>query len=96
MNWFIEVLQKEARGRRFSKDDFVRYFTHGRKGKGKGIVMTPYFSKGRVVDYDPLNKRYKVTNNDGDEVDVHPRNLMPETLSQPVSEPMPEPVVGDV
>lgn len=75
MNWLIINLIKEAKNRRFQPNDSVRYFTEPRKGKGKGIVLTPRFSKGVVVDYDQPSHRYKIrTNNDGI-VDVHPRNI---------------------
>ncbi len=80
MNWYISRLIKESRGRRFNVDDRIRYFTEGLKGKGKGIVVTPSFRRGKVVDYDPETKRYRVDNGE-DVIDIHPRNLVPESLS---------------
>ena len=81
MNWFIQILQKEARGRRFRANDRVRYFTEGRKGKGD-IVITPRFMKGTVTEYDSEGRRYKVRGSDGLDVDVHPRNMVPESISR--------------
>ncbi len=86
MNWLIDGLLKEARGRRFNADDRVRYFTENRKGKGHGIVLTPSFSKGTVVEYDTDNRRYKVRNNAEEIVDVHPRNIMTD-IGSPVQVP---------
>jgi len=92
MNWLITHLIKEAKGRRFRAEDRVRYFTDNRKGKGKGIVLTPSFNKGTVVDYDSDGRRYRVRNESGDIMDVHPRNLIPESLSRSPDVPkaMPE------
>ncbi len=91
-NWFIDHLYKDARGRRFSRDDRVRYFTEKRKGKGKNVVLTPAFSRGTVVDFDNNQRVYKVRNNDDEIVDIHPRNLIPEIVGQSpiISEPQPE------
>ncbi len=87
MNWFINILQKEARSRRFKDNDQVRYYTDSRKGKGQGIVLTPRFNSGTVVGYDVDNRRYKVRTNVGEEIDVHPRNLVPEsTVQKPLVE----------
>lgn len=80
MNWLITHLIKEARGRRFRSQDQIRYFTDSRKGKGKGIVLTPSFNKGTVVDFDNEQRRYKVRNESGEIIDVHPRNLIPDSL----------------
>lgn len=93
MNWFIHVLQKEARGRRYRPNDAVRYFSDSRKGKGKGIVLTPPMSYGRVKEWDQDTKRYKILHNDGTETDVHPRNIIPDPISksEPISEPMIDP-----
>lgn len=98
MNWFIHILQKEARGRRFGPNDRVRYFTEGLKGKGRGVVVTPRFSKGTVVEYNSDLRRYRVKHDDGSETDVHPRNIVPDTMktspvpAAPVIE-SPEPMV---
>jgi hypothetical protein len=81
MNWFIEHLIKEARGRRFDTDDRVRYFTDKRKGKGS-VVLTPSFSKGTVVNYDRDSRRYKVKNDKDEMIDVHPRNIVPDSFSR--------------
>ncbi len=89
MNWFIHMLQKEARGRRFRANDRVRYFTEGRKGKGD-IVITPRFMKGTVTDYDAEGRRYKVRGSDGSDVDVHPRNIVPDSISSRPAEVTPE------
>ena len=74
MNWFIHILQKEARNRRFKQNDRVRYFTDHRKGKG--LVLTPPMSRGLVKEWDSENKRYRVQHDDGTEIDVHPRNII--------------------
>ena len=80
MNWLVNILQKEAR--RFNPDDYVRYFSQGRKGTGKGIVITPSFSRGKVIDFDQKMKKYKVLDErDNREVLVHPRNLVPDSVS---------------
>lgn len=85
MNWLIDHLRKEARGRRFNPQDRVRYFTEGRKGKGRGVVLTPTFSKGVVLDFDSEKRQYRVKNNADEIIEVHPRNLIPdEILSRPV------------
>lgn len=82
IKWLVNLIQKEAR--RFHPDDNVRYFTHPRKGTGQGIVMTPSFRPGRVVDYDNVLRRYKIRDNQNeDEVLVHPRNLVPNSVSSP-------------
>jgi hypothetical protein len=74
MNWFITILQKESRSRRYKPDDAIRYFTRGRKGD---IVLTPHFYRGKVKDFKADTKRYVVQNEDGTETDVHPRNIVP-------------------
>lgn len=96
MAWFGEV-NKEAR-RRFKENDRVRYFTKNRKGTGKGIVLTPSFSKGTVVDFDGEKRRYKVKEDSGLETEVHPRNLVPDRpnksiMNQPSIEPIVAPVI---
>ncbi len=80
MNWLVIQLLKEARGRRFNVDDKVRYFTDQRKGKGRGVVLTPAFTKGTVVDFDNEARRYKVRNSADEVIDVHPRNIIPDSL----------------
>lgn len=90
MNWFITQLIKEARGRRFNVDDKVRYFTDKLKGKGKGVVLTPSFSKGTVVDFDNDARRYKVRNTKDEIIDVHPRNLIPDSFTRNPSNKIPE------
>lgn len=93
MNWLINILVKEARHRRFKSDDKVRFFKTPRKGTGKGVVLTPSFGRGTVVEYDADAKRYKVKNDTGEDIEVHPRNLMPDSMSrdaQPSTEGIPE------
>lgn len=81
-NWLISALQKEAR--RFRADDQVRFFTDKRKGKGKDIVLTPSFLRGRIMEYDNYQRRYKVWDEKNEqEVFVHPRNLVPSSVSAP-------------
>jgi hypothetical protein len=88
MNWLITHLIKEARGRRFRAQDRVRYFTDTRKGKGRGIVLTPSFNKGTVVDFDGEQRRYKVRNEAGEILDIHPRNIIPDSfVRSPVNSP---------
>ncbi|MHA2279278.1 MAG: hypothetical protein ACXAC5_00090 [Promethearchaeota archaeon] len=82
MNWFVEYLIKEARGRRFRPTDRVRYFTENRKGKGKGVVLTPSFSRGEVVDFNSDTRQYSVRNEQNEVIDVHPRNLIPDSVSR--------------
>ena len=86
-NWLINALIKEARGRRFRTDDRVRYFTQGPKGKGKGVILTPSFGKGTVVDFDSTSRRYKVRNDSEEEVDVHPRNMISDGIARSTPEP---------
>ncbi len=81
MNWLIGHLIKEARGRRFRSEDKVRYFTEGRKGKGKGVVLTPTFSRGTVVDFDPTKRQYQIRGDGDDVIDVHPRNIIPDGIT---------------
>lgn len=80
MNWLVTQLIKEARGRRFNVNDKVRYFTDKLKGKGKGVVLTPSFTKGTVVDYDNEARRYRVRNDKDETIDVHPRNIIPDSF----------------
>ena len=90
MNWLIDQLYKEARNRRFNADDRVRYFTERRKGKGKGVVLTPSFSKGTVVDFNKDDRQYNVRNAQDEVIQVHPRNLIPDSISpsvQPIQMP---------
>lgn len=101
MNWFVQILQKEARNRRFNPEDRVRYFTGLRKGKGKGLVMTPPMSYGRVKHWDDVNRRYRIVDDAGLETDVHPRNLIPDSFSRPsnpgpVQAPSPTPNVNPI
>jgi len=95
MNWLVTHLLKEARGRRFNIDDKVRYFTDQRKGKGKGVVLTPAFNKGTVVNYNNEDRRYQVRNDKNEVVDVHPRNLIPDSFmrNNPVNTPQITPSV---
>ena len=84
MNWLINTLQKEAR--RFNPDDYVRYFLQNRKGRGKGIVITPSFNKGKVLDFDAEMKKYRILDeSNNEEVFVHPRNLVPDSVSRGVN-----------
>ncbi len=102
MNWFIETLIKEARGRQFRSKDRVRYFTEKRKGKGN-VVLTPSFSRGEVVDFNSDTRQYSVRNNNDELVDVHPRNLIPDMspyrvpVNNDISVPTAvEPAIGDM
>jgi len=89
MNWLIGQLLKEARGRRFRPKDRVRYFTDSRKGKGKGVVLTPSFSRGEVVDFNPDSRQYSVKNDRDEVIDVHPRNLIPDFVGRSVAQDSP-------
>jgi hypothetical protein len=80
MNWLINILTKEAR--RYKENDRIRYFVQNRKGKGKGIVLTPNFQKGTVVKYNPDVRRYVVRNDVGEHSDVHPRNIVPDNVGR--------------
>jgi hypothetical protein len=82
MNWLVEHLMKEARGRRFRPNDRVRYFTENRKGKGKGVVLTPSFARGEVLDFNPESRQYSVRNENNEVLDIHPRNLVPDSVSR--------------
>lgn len=90
MNWFVTQLTKEARDRRFTANDRVRYFTEQRKGKGKGVILTPSFTKGTVVDYNNKERRYKVKNDKDEIIDVHPRNLIPDSFVRSPVNSVPE------
>jgi len=79
MNWFITVLQKEAKHRRYRTDDNIRYFTKGRRGK---VVLTPHFHRGKIKDFNSQTKRYTVQHEDGTKADVHPRNIVPDSISR--------------
>lgn len=84
-NWISKIINKEAR--RFKPNDRVRFFTQNRKGHGKGIVLTPNFQRGSVINYDSSSRRYIV--NDGNENhEVHPRNIMPESFVRNESNPL--------
>ena len=87
MNWLFNILQKEAQRRRFKPDDSVRFFTSGRKGKGRGIVLTPNFQRGKVRDFDPQKRHYRVSTEENKEIMVHPRNMVHETLPIPQQAP---------
>ena len=91
MNWLVNLLEEEAGRRRFAPDDRVRVFTENRKGTGKGVVLTPSFTKGRVIDYDPDSRSYRVwSDREEREIQVHPRNLVPDGISR-IPAPVPEP-----
>jgi len=84
IKWLVRLMEKEAR--RFQRDDSVRYFTQPRKGRGQGIVLTPSFRPGRIVDYDSAMRRYKVWDEGNqEEIMVHPRNLVPNSHSKSVA-----------
>ena len=91
-------MEKEAR--RFRSEDEVRYFTTPSKGRGQGIVMTPSFRPGKVVDYDNVLRRYKIRDSQNeDEVLVHPRNLMPSSVSRnpsPSAQEVPNTEISEV
>lgn len=88
MNWLIGQLLKEARGRRFQPRDRVRFFTDTRKGKGKGVVLTPTFARGEVVDFNTESRQYSVKNDNNEVIDVHPRNLIPDFVGRIPDLPM--------
>ena len=89
MNWMYNILLKEARGRRYKANDRVRYFIDNLKGKGRGVVLTPNFTRGTIVDYDPESRRYRVRGSDDQENLVHPRNIVPDIVGrQEVSPPL--------
>ncbi len=90
MNWLVTQLIKEARGRRFNINDKVRYFTDNLKGKGKGVVLTPSFTKGTVVDYDNEARRYRVRNDKDEMIEVHPRNIIPDSFIRAPTSNIPE------
>lgn len=90
MNWLVTQLIKEARGRRFNANDKVRYFTDKLKGKGKGVVLTPSFTKGIVVDFDNEARRYRVRNDRDEIIDVHPRNIIPDSFVRTPANGIPE------
>lgn len=90
MNWLVTQLIKEARGRRFNINDKVRYFTDKLKGKGKGVVLTPSFTKGTVVNYDNEARRYQVRNDKDEVIEVHPRNLIPDSFVRAPASNIPE------
>lgn len=70
MNW----LTKLAR-RRYKPKDRVRFFVSGRKGTGKGIVLTPDFQTGTVVNFDPISRHYDIQDDEGKPFKVNPRNI---------------------
>jgi len=90
MNWLVTQLIKEARDRRFTANDRVRYFTERRKGKGKGVILTPSFTKGTVVDYNNEDRRYQVKNDKDEIIDVHPRNIIPDSFVRSPVNSVPE------
>ncbi len=95
MNWLINVLQKEAR--RFRPNDEVRFFTHPSRGTGKGVVYTPSFRRGRIRDYDSESKRYRVFDEKTqEEHSVHPRNLVPNSVSPNGNRSSDLPVANDL
>ena len=52
------------------------------------MVLTPSFSRGTVVDFDRDTRRYHVRNTDDEVVDIHPRNLIPDAITQaPITNP---------
>lgn len=89
MNWFVHILHKEARGRRFRENDRVRYFKDRRKGTGQGLVFTPPMSRGMVKEWDADNRRYRVQHDDGTVIDVHPRNIIVDPIGKSTG---PEPI----
>lgn len=91
MSWLTRI------ARRFKQEDKVRYFTEGRRGKGKGIVLSPNFAKGTVMDFDSSSRRYKVKDTQTNEVvDVHPRNLVYDSVKSPESANIPAPTAPSV
>ncbi|KKM61850.1 hypothetical protein LCGC14_1527650 [marine sediment metagenome] len=89
MNWLISNLQKEAR--RFESGHSARYYTRPSRGKGNGVVHQPSFRKGKVLNYDPESRRYVlVDEKSGEEVRVHPRNMVPDSIAPIKTEIAPE------
>ncbi len=83
MNWFIYRLTKESVNRRFHSNDRVRFFTEKSKDKGRGIIITPKFRRGTVLDFNSENRQYLVRDNDtNEEHAIHPRNLVPDSVHQ--------------
>lgn len=81
----ISYFIKES-SRRFKQNDSVRYFIQSQKGKGKNIVLTPKFSRGVVLDFDSIRQRYQVKDLTTNKIiDVHPRNLMHDSLRSSTS-----------
>lgn len=80
-NWLSKVIDKEA-ARRFRPGDKVRFYTTPHKGTGDGHVLTPVFARGVVQNYDPTTRRYIITNVDGEEVSMHPKNMAYDTVSR--------------
>lgn len=78
MNW-LQNLTVESK-RRFNLNDRVRFFVQPRKGMGKGIVHTPSYQYGSVINFDPMTRQYIIRSDDGENFTVHPRNIVPETL----------------
>lgn len=98
MNWLINIMEKEARSRRFRPSDRVRFFTEPLKGRGNGVVVTPRFEKATVVDYDSNEKKYRVKTDNETEMYVHPRNMVHDSAparQQPAVDPQPQPLMVD-
>ena len=80
MNWLINNLQKEAR--RFESGHTARYYTRPARGTGQGVVHQPSFRRGKVMNYDSESRRYVlIDDSSGEEVKVHPRNMVPDSVS---------------
>lgn len=61
--------------RRFKEGDRIRFFVQPRRGKGKGIVLTPVFRRGIVEGFDAELQTYLIRDELNNIHSVHPRNL---------------------
>jgi len=88
MNWLVNILQKEARYRRFNPGEVVRFLNAPRKGQGSTVLM-PNFGRGKITDYDRASNRYRIQadGEQAEEHNIHPRNVMHDSFR---SAPAPE------
>ena len=72
MSSWVKNLLKEAR--RYRPGDSVRVFTTPRKGKGKNLIVTPNFERGKILGWDPETRMYDIETSRG-KIKVRPRNI---------------------